>query len=278
MPDGNNLTIDFNDASFDNDDLSTPTPTVPDLDVAFPIDQTEVTLAAGTSFEKTGFEYNRVTAGTAVSSVALMPSDGDAMEEFLFEFDNDLDNNPNTDDPGVRITTASGSGETQTVKQINLEGDFQNLHMDGSLEVNVDNPDGIETITLGQGLDTSGKDNITFVAGDTNGGTTGADNDVATINVDATATMSGLYTGGSGYDMVKLVEGIRDDSGANVNFVYGADDPDAEDGSGLGPNSATVTSLSKESSGVAFGISEFESIQLTDNADVIQIAGGTGVG
>ena len=90
--------------------------------------------------------------------------------------------------------------------------------------------------------------------------------------------MSGLYTGGSGYDMVKLVEGIRDDSGANVNFVYGADDPDAEDGSGLGPNSDTVTSLSKESSGVAFGISEFESIQLTDNADVIQIAGGTGVG
>ena len=49
---------------------------------------------------------------------------------------------------------------------------------------------------------------------------------MATISVDATATMSGLYTGGSEYDMVKLVEGIRDDSGANVNFVYGADDPD----------------------------------------------------
>ena len=60
MPDGNNLTIDFNDASFDSYD-SEPSPSIPDLDVAFPIDQTEITLAAGTAVEKTGGEYNRVT-------------------------------------------------------------------------------------------------------------------------------------------------------------------------------------------------------------------------
>jgi hypothetical protein len=275
MPDGNNLTIDFNDASFDND-VDITAPAIPDLDVAFPIDQTEVTLAAGTDFEKKGFEYNRVTAGPAVSSIALMPTGSDAMDEFLFEFDNDLDNDDTTDDPGVRITTASGTGRSQTVKEISLEGDFDNLHIDGSLEVNVVNPSGIETINLGQGKDTSNPDNITFVAGDTNGGTTGDKDDVATISVDASATMSGLYTGGNGYDTVKLVEGIRDDSGANVNFVYGADNPLT--GGGLGPNSALVTSLSDDSSGIAFGISEFESIQLTDNADVIQIAAGTGVG
>jgi hypothetical protein len=275
MPDGNNLTIDFNDASFDND-VDITAPAIPDLDVAFPIDQTEVTLAAGTDFEKKGFEYNRVTAGPAVSSIALMPTGSDAMDEFLFEFDNDLDNDDTTDDPGVRITTASGTGRSQTVKEISLEGDFDNLHIDGSLEVNVVNPSGIETINLGQGKDTSNPDNITFVAGDTNGGTTGDKDDVATISVDASATMSGLYTGGNGYDTVKLVEGIRDDSGANVNFVYGADNPLT--GGGLGPNSALVTSLSDDSSGIAFGIDEFESIQLTDNADVIQIAGGTGVG
>ena len=27
------------------------------------------------------------------------------MEEFLFEFDNDIDSNPNTQDPGLKITT-----------------------------------------------------------------------------------------------------------------------------------------------------------------------------
>ena len=33
MPDGNNLTINFSDASFDNDDITPPS--IPDLDVAF---------------------------------------------------------------------------------------------------------------------------------------------------------------------------------------------------------------------------------------------------
>ena len=202
MPDGNNLTIDFNDASFDNDSITTPS--VPDLDVAFPIDQTEITMGSGAD-ARTGGEYNRVTAGTAVSSVALMPTGADAMEEFLFEFDDDLNNDGATDDPGVRITTASGTGATQTVKEINLQGDFENLHTDGSLEVYVNNPSGIEKITLGEGLDTSGADNITFVGGDT-GGTTGAGDDIATINVDASATMSGLYTGGADYDMVNLLK------------------------------------------------------------------------
>ena len=66
------------------------------------------------------------------------------------------------------MATTSGTGETQTVKEISLLGDFEDLHTDGSLEVNVVNPGGIETINLGQGEDTSGPDNITFVAGDTN--------------------------------------------------------------------------------------------------------------
>ena len=46
-------------------------------------------------------------------------------------------------------------------------------------------------------------------------------NDVAMINVDASATMSGMYQGGSGYDILQLVEGVAQDNGALVDFDRG---------------------------------------------------------
>jgi len=47
MPDGNNLTIDFSDASFDNDSITEPNIANVDLDVVFPLDDSPITVGSG---------------------------------------------------------------------------------------------------------------------------------------------------------------------------------------------------------------------------------------
>ena len=46
----------------------------------------------------------------------------------------------------------------------------------------------------------------------------GSGNDVAIINVDATATMGGMYQGGSGYDIFNWLKVYVQDNGANVDL------------------------------------------------------------
>ena len=48
------------------------------------------------------------------------------------------------------------------------------------------------------------------------------------INVDASATMGGMYQGGSGYDILQLVEGVAQDNGANVSLDRGVNANEAE--------------------------------------------------
>ena len=63
------------------------------------------------------------------------------MEEFLFEFDNDIDhdNNPNTPDQGLKITTEGrDNNNNEVITNINLAGTFNNLTDGGTLDVHVD--------------------------------------------------------------------------------------------------------------------------------------------
>ena len=60
-----------------------------------------------------------------------------------------------------------------------------------------------------------------LVSGDTNGANMGDGNDMAMINVDATADMTGTYKGGAGFDVLTLVEGVVQDNGALVDFGKG---------------------------------------------------------
>ena len=65
------LTIDFTDASFDNDSISNPV--APDnVDVVFPIVDNPITLDSGLASEKKGVEFNdtRATTGTMAQSIA----------------------------------------------------------------------------------------------------------------------------------------------------------------------------------------------------------------
>ena len=79
-------------------------------------------------------------------------------------------------------------------------------------------------MTIG-GSGTSGNDSVLFVGNNTTSGSDlGAGDDVAMINVDASVTMGGLnqiFSGGSGGDMVQLVEGVQEDNGAEVDFTFG---------------------------------------------------------
>ena len=85
------------------------------------------------------------------------------------------------------------------------------------------------------------------VGGDMNGGNMGGGNDTAVINVDATTAIQGMYKGGSEYDTLQLVEGVRSDNGAIVDFYFG-------DG---GESSAEVLPASDLASQVAFQIDEW---------------------
>ena len=65
---GSNLTIDFNDASFDDAGVQDqPVPQVPDIDVVFPIDDTPAFVATGAD--------NRDDINNPAQAIALMPSD-----------------------------------------------------------------------------------------------------------------------------------------------------------------------------------------------------------
>ena len=90
-----------------------------------------------------------------------------------------------------------------------------------------------------------------FVSGDTDGGNMGKGNDTAMINVDASATMSGMYQGGSGYDILQLVEGVAQDNGALVDFERG-----------FNANEAEVFNYGG-TGGIKFEVGGFEEIQLT---------------
>ena len=70
-----------------------------------------------------------------------MPSGSSAsmMDEFVFEFDNDEndDGDETTTDQGLKITSkADGPSDLQTL-ELNLEGSFENLHDGGTLDVYV---------------------------------------------------------------------------------------------------------------------------------------------
>jgi hypothetical protein len=245
------LTIDFTDASFDNDSITNPV--APDnIDVVFPIVDNPITLDAGLTSEKTGVEFNdtRSTLGTTAQSIALTPtgSTETLMEEFLFEFDNDMDDNQTTGDTGLRVSMAGtrteGPNGPQQVKPVVIDGPIENLTADGILDVTVPSgfndqnfnniKDAGEAITyqkiqLGiDSTDNDGNDTAMFVSGDTDGGNMGKGNDTAMINVDASATMSGMYQGGSGYDILQLVEGVAQDNGALVDFTRGRNANEAE--------------------------------------------------
>ena len=192
---GSNLTIDFSDASFDNSsENEQPVPGVDNIDVVFPIDDNpEITVGSG-SFEKTGHDYsdNRSDVNTAAQAVALMPSGASAsmMDEFIFEFDNDENDDGDTTstDQGLKITSKADGPNSQTV-ELNLEGAFENLHDGGTLDLyvnqgTVSHPD-FDSITLGMSNSNDGTMG-SVVGGDMNGGNMGGGNDMAVINVDAT--------------------------------------------------------------------------------------------
>ena len=264
---GSNLTIDFNDASFDDAGVQDqPIPGGIDVDVVFPITDDPSVVARGAD--------NRTDINNPAQAVALMPSDSVAsmMDEFIFEFDNDEndDGNDTTTDQGLKITSKADGPSHQTL-ELNLEGTFENLHDGGTLDIHtaVNDPDSggkiYEMVTLGISESSEGTSG-SVVGGDMNGGNMGGGNDTAVINVDATTAIQGMYKGGSGYDTLQLVEGVRSDNGAIVDFYFGEG----------GTSSAEVLPASGLASQVAFQIDEWESIQLTDNADIILISGGVG--
>jgi len=240
---GSNLTIDFNDASFDDAGVDNqPVPQVPDIDVVFPIDDNPAFVATGAD--------NRDDINNPAQAIALMPSDSVAsmMDEFVFEFDNDEndDGDSTQTDQGLKITSKADGPSTQ-ILELNLEGTFENLHDGGTLDVHTVINDTIgggkvyEMMTLGMS-DSNDATQGSVVGGDVNGGNMGGGNDTAMINVDATTTIQGMYKGGSGFDTLQLVEGVRSDNGAIVDFYFG-------DGS---TSSAEVLAASSLSSDVAF--------------------------
>ena len=246
---GSNLTIDFNDASFDDAGVQDqPIPGGVDVDVVFPITDDPSVVARGAD--------NRDDINNPAQAVALMPSDSVAsmMDEFVFEFDNDENDDGDTTstDQGLKITTKADGPSDQTL-EINLEGTFENLHDGGTLDVHtvksITTANGQENVyemmTLGMS-DSSEGTMGSVVGGDMNGGNMGGGNDAAVINVDATTAIQGMYKGGSGYDTLQLVEGVREDNGAIVDMVFGAE----------GGNSAYVLPLSDQSSDMLFEIAE----------------------
>ena len=93
-----------------------------------------------------------------------------------------------------------------------------------------------------------------LVSGDMNGANMGDGNDMAMINVDATADMTGfIKVEMAGIDVLTLVEGVVQDNGALVDFGFGA----------YGDNSAQVTKYGGVGSGLNFQIVDWEVLQLT---------------
>ena len=287
-----NLTIDFNDASFDeaSSDVQ-PVPNNVDIDVVFPISDDPGFAVAQADNRGSSASSKGVGSGPA-TSIALMPDQTTqgVMQEFLFEFENDIDpNSSSNNDQGLRITTEGKNGSGQSViKQIDLQGTFENLHDGGTLDVyvhrgDIDHDNNASTakiatfdkFSLGAPSSTSnsGDDVALLVSGDTNGANMGDNDDIAQINVDATADMSGLYQGGSGFDILNLIEGTLSDNGARVDFTQGV-----KIGNNTDVNSALVTNNGGSGSGLNFFMSEFETLELTNNADIIIIGGQTGHG
>ena len=282
----NNLTIDFNDASFDESSANNQPaglPTGIDVDVSFPISDNSTFLSANPP------EDFRTSTTNPANSIALMADQSTAgvMQEFLFEFDNSVDHDNDTNTPdvqGLKVTAvghdASGN---DVVTDINLAGTFNNLTDGGTLDVYVNNyvdHDGqagtppvsvFHKLSLGAPTANTGDDMAILVGGDTNGANMGDGNDMAMIGVDATSDMTGLYQGGAGFDVLTLVGGV--DNGANVDFGQGV-----KNGSIVDPNSALVMNYGGTGSGLNFFISEFETLELTNNADTIIIGSDTGHG
>ena len=272
----NNLTIDFNDASFDESSSDfQPVPNVSDIDVVFPISDNE-NFSVARADNRTGSETSTgVGTGTA-SAIALMPDAAaeSVMDEFLFEFENDVDpQDAANNDQGLKITTSGFQSTTEIIRDINITGSFEDLHNGGTLDVHIDR--GIhngqqifQKMTLGAPNNNPGNDNVILVSGD-NGADLGAGNDVAQINVDATADMTGTYKGGDGTDVLKLVDGVVSDNGVLVDFVSGAPG---------NSNSALINQYGGVGSGLNFFVDGWEVIELTNKADTIVIDDDTGAG
>ena len=147
---GSNLTIDFNDASFDNDSVQDQPIPQEVVDVVFPIDNDPNFVATGAD--------NRNDTNNPAQAIALMPSDSVAsvMDEFVFEFDNDEndDGDATSTDQGLKITSKADGPSSQMV-ELNLEGTFENLHDGGTLDIHTVKTDPIsgdnvyEMMTLG---------------------------------------------------------------------------------------------------------------------------------
>jgi hypothetical protein len=222
----NNLTIDFNDASFDEANTDVQGPGGVDVDVVFPISD-DVNFAVSRADNRPGSENSvGVGSGTA-SAIALMPDAATAnlMDEFLFEFENDIDpSDAAKNDQGLKVTFKGydTNQNREVLSDINITGSFENLHDGGTLDLHIDrgthNSQAIvQSITLGAPENNPGNQNAILVSGD-NGANLGAGNDVVEINVDASADMTGIYQGGSGTDVLKLIEGLPENNGAIVDF------------------------------------------------------------
>jgi hypothetical protein len=224
----NELTIDFNDASFDeaNSDVQPFSPSVTDIDVVFPISD-DANFAVSRADNRPGSENSVAVGSGTASAIALMPDQATAnvMNEFLFEFENDIDHDNNVNTPavqGLKITTEGGSPGNEVINNINIVGSFEDLHNGGTLEVYADlgqrgNQAFTRDFNLGAPKNNPGNDDVIFVGGD-DGADLGAGRDFAMINVDATARMTGTYEGGPNEDVLMLVEGVVSDNGARVDF------------------------------------------------------------
>ena len=136
----NNLTIDFNDASFDESAANNQPaglPTGIDVDVSFPISDNSTFLSANPP------EDFRTSTTNPANSIALMADQSTAgvMQEFLFEFDNSVDHDNDTNTPdvqGLKVTTGGRNNSNQEViTKIDLAGTFNNLTDGGTLDVYV---------------------------------------------------------------------------------------------------------------------------------------------
>ena len=149
----NNLTIDFNDASFDQASSDQQPITNTDIDVVFPISE-DPTFGLRAD-NRTGSESSvGVGTGTA-SAIALMPdaTTANVMNDFLFEFDDNIDHDNNVNTParqGLKITTEGGPSGSEVISNINLLGSFNDLHNGGTLDVHVDlGAGGVREFNLG---------------------------------------------------------------------------------------------------------------------------------
>ena len=155
----NNLTIDFNDASFDESNTDVQGPGGVDIDVVFPISD-DPNFSVARADNRTGSETSTGLGTGTASAIALMPGCSNCKllwTSFYLEFEDNIDHDNNVNTPnrqGLKITTEGGSPGAEVINNINITGSFNDLHNGGTLDVHIDH--GIhngqpvfQTMTLG---------------------------------------------------------------------------------------------------------------------------------